>query len=161
MFFNSPRLFRPNRNGFAVQLAPEAQQWILALADRLEELLDTDSDDVRRLFPTAYVDDPERDAGYQILAREELADRRREAVGLMRQTVGQANWTDETLTAWMGIINDVRLVLGTRLDIGEDDDEFDFEGPEGELHLMYHQLGYILHEIVESLTTTLPPVDED
>ena len=67
------------------------------LADQLEQSLDVDTDDTDRLFPTAYPDDPELDAGYQILAREQLIDSRREAIELMRTSadsdvVYRANW---------------------------------------------------------------------
>jgi hypothetical protein len=159
--FGRRRLFKATGAGFAVRLAPEAQEWVLELADQLEGLLETDEDDVRRLFPTAYADDPEREAGYQVLSRQGLIDRRREAIAMMRETVDREVWTEEQLTAWMGIVNDLRLVLGTRLDVSEDDQEIDFSAPEAANHVAYHQLGYLLGEIVEALTTTLPPPEED
>lgn len=159
--FGRRRLFKATNGGFSVKLAPEAQEWVVELADQLEELLETDDDDVRRLFPTAYPDDPERDAGYQILSRQGLIDGRREAIAKMKQTVEQQFWTEEQLTAWMGIINDLRLVLGTRLDVSEDDQEIDFSAPQATSQLAYHQLGYLLGEIVEALTTTLPPPEDD
>lgn len=133
----------------------------MELADQLEELLETDEEDVRRLFPTAYPDDPEREAGYQILSRQGLIDGRREAIAMMKATVDQEVWTEEQLTAWMGTVNDLRLVLGTRLDVSEEDQEIDFNAPQAVSHLAYHQLGYLLGEIVEALTTTLPPPEDD
>lgn len=160
MIFGRPRLFRPSRGGFTVRMAAEAQEWVVHLADQLEDLLDGDADDVRRLFPTAYPDDAERDAGYQILARQQLIDRRREAIAMMKATVDRDVWTEGELTAWMGIINDLRLVLGTRLDVSEDDQEIDFEAPNAEVFLAYHQLGHLLGEIVDALSTALPPPED-
>ncbi|MCP3992717.1 MAG: DUF2017 family protein [Actinomycetia bacterium] len=154
-------MFRATTDGFAVELVPEVREWVIDLADQLESLLESDDSDLRRLFPTAYPDDPERDAGYQILARQGLIDGRREAITMMRDTVDLKVWTEDQLTAWMGVINDLRLVLGTKLDVGEDDDDIDFEIPEATGHLVYHQLGYLLGEAVEALTTTLPPAKDD
>lgn len=159
--FGRRRLFKRTSGGFSVKLAPEAQEWVVELADQLDGLLESDDSDVRRLFPTAYPDDAERDAGYQILSRQGLIDERREAIAMMRETVDREVWTEEQLTAWMGIINDLRLVLGTRLDVSEEENDIDFEAPEATSQLVYHQLGYLLGEVVDALTTTLPPPDDD
>lgn len=159
--FRRPRLFAPiGDDEFRVSLAPEAREWLVDLADQLEELLTADTDDTRRLFPTAYPDDPERDAGYQILARQELIDSRAEAIGLMRASVEADTMTGDELSAWMRIVNDLRLVLGTRLDVSEDDERLDPDDPEYEARIVYHELGVVLSEIVDAMTTSLPPVDE-
>lgn len=162
MFFRrDPRLFRPVDGGFSVELAPEARAWIVDLATQLDELLDRDTDDLRRLFPTAYPDDAEREAGYQILSRHQLTDSRREAIALMQATATNDELSEEELAAWMGIVNDLRLVLGTRLDVSEEEVEIDESHPDAAAHLLYHQLGYLVSEIVDALTTSLPPVEDD
>ncbi len=160
-FFRRPRLFRRTRDGFAVELDPEIRVWVLGLAHQLSDLLDGDGEELTRLFPTAYPDDPERDAGYQILSRHQLIDSRREAIALMEETVEKSVLTEDELSAWMGIVNDLRLVLGTRLDVSEDDDEVDPDDPDAPLHLLYHQLGFLLGEIVDALTGALPPPRDD
>ncbi|MEM9134875.1 MAG: DUF2017 family protein [Actinomycetota bacterium] len=155
--FRRKRLFSAADDGFAVTLDPEVRQFVLSLARQLDELLELDVNETKRLFPTAYHDDPEREAGYQILARQQLIDSRREAISLIEATVDQDVLTEEELAAWMGIVNDLRLVLGTRLDVSEDDHDIDPEADDADLHLLYHQLGYLLSEIVDALTGTLPP----
>ena len=160
-FFRRQRLFEPaSDGGFSVNLTADARRWLVGMADQLEVLLTTDTDDTRRLFPTAYPDDPERDAGYQILARDELIDGRREAIELLRQSADADDVTADQLTAWMGIVNDLRLVLGTRLDVSEDDTDIDFDDPNVDAYIAYHELGLVLSEIVDALTTTLPPPDD-
>ena len=161
IFGRRPRLFRAVADGFAVELAPEARAWMVELASQLSVMLEADSEELRRLFPTAYPDDPELDAGYQILARQQLIDSRREAIALMQETVSQDLLSEEELSAWMSIINDLRLVLGTRLDVSEDDHDVDPDDPDVEAHMLYHQLGYVLSEIVDALTGTLPPPTDD
>ena len=68
----------------------------------------------------------------------------------------------------MHVVNDVRLVLGTRLDVSEDSDlDVDPEHPDHTLHVLYHELGMILSEIVDALMNALDddpdrgPVDDD
>jgi hypothetical protein len=164
VLFGRRRMFRPTGQGFAVGLDPDARRWVIDLAEQLDELLDSGADgtELRRLFPTAYADDPERDAGYQILARQQLIDSRREAIAMMKASATQSVWTEDDLSAWLGIVNDLRLVLGTQLDVSEDDDlDIDPATPEAAAHLVYHQLGYLLSEIVDALTTVLPPPSDD
>ena len=159
--FRRKRLFAAAGDGFDVHLDDEVRPWVLSLAKQLDDLLDADADELRRLFPTAYPDDPERDAGYQILARQELIDSRREAITLMEETVAKPTLSEDELSAWMGIVNDLRLVIGTRLDVSEEDHDIDPDHPDATLHLLYHQLGYLLSEIVDALTGALPPPSDD
>lgn len=160
--FRRQKIFAPRKDGrFDVNLVDEAKQGILSLAGELEELQTTDRPETRRLFPTAYPDDPERDAGYQIFARDELIEKRRAAVDIMRSTVDADVLTAEELGAWMGVLNDLRLVLGTMLDVSEDDDEIDVDSQDAESRLLYHSLGELVHGMVEALTTSLPEPGPD
>ena len=159
--FRRQRMFVPKGDDrFEVKLSPEAVQGILSLAEELEELQSTDRPETRRLFPTAYPDDPERDAGYQIFARDQLISKRREAVAIIRKTATAQELTGEELGAWMGVLNDLRLVLGTMLDVSEDDYEIDMESPDADSRLLYGYLGEVVHHMVEALTTALPEPDE-
>ena len=65
---------------------------------------------------------------------------------------------EEQLVAWMGSINDIRLVLGTRLDVTEDDrgNEVPDDHPDAQLHAVYHYLGWLEEQIVEALAEGLP-----
>lgn len=161
--FRRQRMFVPKGDDrFEVKLSPEAVQGILSLAEELEELQSTDRPETRRLFPTAYPDDPERDAGYQVFARDQLIEKRREAVAIIRKTATAQTLTAEELGAWMGVLNDLRLVLGTMLDVSEDDYEIDMESPDADSRLLYGYLGEVVHHMVEALTTALPePEDSD
>lgn len=154
--FRPRKPFRARSDGtFRVDLPEETRQVILDLAESLEELVSQDLPEIRRLFPTAYPDDPERDAGYQVFARDQLVAQRVQAAETIRATVDNSTLTSEEFSTWMGAVNDARLVLGTRLDVSEDD-ELDLSQPDFELHLLYHQLGVVLHYMVEAMTGTLP-----
>lgn len=160
--FRRQRLFSPTGDGrFRVNLAPETRQTIVDLAEQLDEIQTTDRPETTRLFPTAYPDDPEKDAGYQVFARDELIGKRRMAVEIIRQTAEAEILTEDELASWMGVLNDLRLVLGTILDVSEDDDRIDPTAPDAQGHLLYGFLGELVHYIVEALTTALPEPEPD
>lgn len=150
---------RRRKDGTYIQGLHESIPTLLVdLGNQLDDMLDSDLPELRRLFPTAYANDEERDAGYQILARSTLTDQRRAAIETVRRTADSEVLTEDELTDWMALTNDLRLVLGTRLDVSEDDDgsTFDPDTPEAHLLEIYHLLSVILHEIVTALSSGLP-----
>ncbi len=139
---------------------------ISIMAGQLDAVLDEDLPELRRLHPTAYSQDAEKDAGYQILARDQLTDGRRAAIDTVQGTADQDQLTDEEINCWIRVINDLRLVLGTRLDVSEDDEnsllrDLDPEATEAEqaefeLRQMYDVLGSVQWEMVEAMMKGLP-----
>ena len=136
------------------------------LLDELRALLTADDADpaaaqtsplLRRLFPTAYPDDEEKEAEYQRLMREELVTSRVvqiDAVAEMLRADEKAHLDEGQVIALMQSVNAVRVVLGTMLDVGEDDeigtgtvgDEFEAE------RQLYAFLSWLLDWIVRSLS---------
>ena len=161
------RTFQLQSDGtFAVNLDPETRQFLVGLANSVEQVVDRDIPETKRLFPTAYPHDAEKNAGYQIFARDQLIEQRREAAALLRETVENDVLTEEELSQWLGIVNDARLVLGTSLDVSEDDeidfDEGDIDDPNFDLRLLYEQLGFLVDRMVTALTGALPePTDPE
>jgi hypothetical protein len=154
MFGFGRRIRRTSPTTFALKLPDDERAILRNVVPQLGELLSGDLADpsLRRLFPTAYAQDPERDREYHALVRDELADRRRASVELVLATVDATELTEEQLTAWMHAVNDLRLVLGTRLDVSEDTEpEPDPDDPEGPLLVLYGYLGYLLDSIVTAL----------
>jgi hypothetical protein len=146
------RLIRPlGRDRYRINLPPALRELLPVVAGELDVLLDTDDPSLRRLFPTAYAQDPERDAEYQLLARDRLVDRRRAAIADLIATADADEVTGSQLAAWMTVINDLRLVLGTQLDVSEDDQDTDPDSPQAPAMELYRLLGYLLEEIVEAL----------
>jgi len=154
------RLVRRRSDGTFTQSFPDfVVDLLVQLAEQLDEVVDSDSPDVQRLFPTAYPHDPEKDAGYQILARDELVEGRRQAIATVRRTAEQQVLSEEELMDWMAVTNDLRLVIGTRLDVSEDDpmlNSEDGDTPEAQLRQVYELLGGVLNEIVDGLSKALP-----
>ena len=59
------------------------------------------------------------------------------ALDTLSKTADATELSEEQLDAWVRALNDIRLWLGTLLDITEDEPD---EGPEDPPHLLYHLL---------------------
>ncbi|MDH3292728.1 MAG: DUF2017 domain-containing protein [Acidimicrobiia bacterium] len=159
--FRRPKPFEALADGtFRVRLTPDVRRFLVRLGDEIGEIVTLDIPETRRLFPTAYPNDPDKDAGYRILARDGLVDQRQTAADTLRATADNEILTEDELAQWMSVINDARLVLGTRLDVSEDD-EPDLDDPDIGLYLIYDELGYLLDSIVKVMVTALPEPDDD
>jgi hypothetical protein len=124
---------------------------------REQLLASTDDPSVRRLFPPAYPDDAERDAGYQVLTRDELLEHKLAALDTVEATLDGGQLDDAAMTAWMTTLNSLRLVLGTRLDAGEEPPRLDEDDPLAPAYAVYEYLGWVLSQVVDALSADLPP----
>ncbi len=79
--------------------------------------------------PTAYHDDPDRDQEYQLLARDELLAGRLASLDLLGSLAEVDELDADGASTILRAINDVRLVIGTILDVSEDDGSFDPDDP--------------------------------
>jgi hypothetical protein len=138
---------------YAVRLADDERAALGSLVDQLRTLLTATTDDpnVRRLFPTAYNDDVERDREYQQLARDELLTRRLASLDVVTASLDATELDEAQLSAWMGGVNDLRLVLGTTLDVSEDGRPPSADDPEAPTYAVYAYLTEVLDGIVEAL----------
>jgi hypothetical protein len=108
---------------------------------------------MRRLFPSAYADDAARDAEYREMVHDDLLAARLGALDVVEATVGASNVDEAQLLAWMGAINDLRLVLGTRLDVSEETAfDADPEDPDAPALAVYQYLSFLLESIVDALS---------
>ncbi len=159
--FPRRRIQRVAADRYRITLPDTEQALLRSLVPQLRDLLTTDDPSLTRLFPTAYANDPERDAGYHALVRDELLEKRFATLDLLEETLDagadKREVDGETLSAWMRGLNDLRLVLGTRLDVGEDDDpaDLDPDDPESAAWSIYHYLGMLLSLIVDALAEDL------
>ena len=122
-----------------------------------------------RLAPPAYVEEPEHEEEYRRFMGDDLRQRQLAALAVMSETAGADRLTDEQAQGWLSALNSLRLVLGTQLDVGEDDDaafagEDDDPDPDdvraGALQL-YRYLSMLLDELVTALAEGLPEVEDE
>ena len=77
-----------------------------------------------RLFPDAYGDDPEAAAEFRRYTETSLRERKlsdaRRAMATLEDPGTERRLEGPEVAAWLGALNDLRLALGTRLDVQED-----------------------------------------
>jgi len=153
------------RGGYRLNLDADERGVLAGMVGQLRDLLVTappDSPQLRRLFPTAYPTDPEKDAEYQRLMREELVGSRLAAIETVLAALApgerSAPMLDaEQLAQLLTSLNALRLVLGTICDVGEDDDLADIT-PDDPLfgeHHAYGYLSYLVDAAVRALSQDL------
>ena len=153
MVLDRRRVKRTRAGSFQLRLPPEERDLLRTLPGQLRELLETDDPSLRRLFPPAYVDEPELEEEYRRLMADDLVRRRQAALDIVEETIDAEQVDEEQLTAWMGAINDLRLVLGTRLDVSEDMDieALEDDDPLTPAFALYGYLGWLQEQIVAAL----------
>ena len=143
--------FRRTSGGtYVVALGDTDRKLLGDLVVQLRSLITTDSPALARLFPPAYGDDEERNQGYAALAGAELVERRLAALDLVQSTLEAEELTEEELSTWMRSLNDVRLVLGTILDVDEEHEPSE-DGDLVPMYATYEYLGYLLERVVQAL----------
>ena len=70
----------------------------------------------------------------------------------MEASLGAKVLDPDQVTAWVQAINQIRLVLGTRLDVDEDDAEFDPDAPDAAARAVYAYLALLLDQFVDALS---------
>jgi Domain of unknown function (DUF2017) len=148
-----PRPIEPDREGgFRLRLSDGERELLRRLPGELRALLDSERDDpgLRRLFPPAYERDEEGEDEYRSLMGDELLEGRRAALRLVEETAGRDRLTAAELDGWLRALNDLRLVLGTRLDVTEEmyDAELDPAHPQAYELSVYAYLSWLQEQFV-------------
>jgi hypothetical protein len=144
------RIHRTRRGEIRLRLPEEEQTLLRGIAASTRALLDEDGDDaaLRRLFPAAY-DDPELEQEYRELTGGQLAAGRDQALQHLEATVDREVLTAEDADLWLRALNDVRLVLGTRLDVTEDLDwDVSPQDPRAPELALYAYVSWIQEQLV-------------
>jgi Domain of unknown function (DUF2017) len=150
-----------------VRLAPDEVAILRGLPDQLRSVLGEGGDEPvnQRLFPPAYLDvaDIEHDTEYHRLMHDDLVKEKLASLDLVTDTLARGStsfrrWTveltDEEATAWLAVLNDLRLALGVRLDITEDfDGDVDDTDPRAPALRLLSYLGWLEEQLLVALQT--------
>ena len=131
-----------------IRLEEEERLMLVDLAGQFRSVVADDHDPgLRRLYPIAYPNNPDWDADYASLVHDDLVRLRLEAADTVEATAGSPSLADDELADWMQVLNGLRLLLGTRLDISEED-QFDPEADDAPARALLAWLGFLLEEAV-------------
>ncbi len=166
-----PPIFATTKGGattWTLNIGEDEQAVVADLLGQLRTLLNSDADPdsptsplLDRLFPNAYTaeEDAEKEAEYQRLMREELVASRLHQIEAVAGYIasGEEQKLDEgQVIALMQSVNAVRVVLGTMLNVTDEDDDLldgvSDEDDEFEIERrLYAFLSWLLDWIVRSL----------
>jgi uncharacterized protein DUF2017 len=151
------RPIRRTRDGsYQLRLSEPEQELLRTLPGELEALLDAPQNpDLRRLFPAAYEDAGAQDE-YVRLVGGELDSGRRRALATIRETAGRKLLTAEEAESWLTGLNALRLVLGTQLDVSEDQPpRVDPSSPRAYESAVYLYLSSLQEQLVAAMAEAL------
>jgi hypothetical protein len=168
----SGRFERQRDGGLKVTLNELERDLLRSLPDELRGLYTgaDSADPVRsRLFPRAYLDPTAEDAEqeWRDLVEPELIRGRLAALEQLAASVDAAGsgtgevsvvLSEEDEAAWLGVLNDARLAIGTRLGVTEDTEyaDLDPDDPRSGPLAAYAWLTYLQGDLIESLLAELP-----
>jgi hypothetical protein len=154
--------FRSRGGEVVAGLDPAEAGIVGLLLDQLEQLLDADADDVAgdpvmaRLLPAGHRGDPELAADYRDLTESSLRSGKADDLATVRATLpdggGEVRLDADQAGAWLRTTNDLRLALGTRLDITEDTEPpEEVTGDQDQQLAVYYWLTALQGSLVDAL----------
>ena len=164
--------FKGGHAGSIVLTFDEPEVGLLREVPRqLRMLYESDAGDPARdrLFPRAYLDPTEEEAEQQwaALMHPELLRQRLEGLDALLATLDagevkgkrlRVTLVPDDVTMWLAVLNDARLAFGTRLEISDDDDVYEFrpDDPLAAERAAYVWLTNLQGALVEVMLGTLP-----
>jgi hypothetical protein len=151
-------LFTRSRGGHVLHLGQDERALLSRLLGELREVVtDPDRGEMgRRLFPVVHPEHADQEAEYQRLMREELVTSRLAALDAVDAVLGRDGRTvtldDAEMASLVQSVNALRLVLGTALDVTEDDE---IERPDrlaSPQYQLYAYLSWVLDAAVHELS---------
>jgi Domain of unknown function (DUF2017) len=156
------RPFRRKGDEVVARLEPAEAHIVALLLDQLEQLLTADSTDVSgdpvitRLLPEGHRGDAQVSADFREMTEAALRAGKADDLATVRATLppdgGTVRLDRDQAAAWLRTSNDLRLALGTRLDVSEDTEPpEDLGSDEGQQLAVYYWLTGLQGSLVDAL----------
>lgn len=149
--------FQRKRDGVHLGLVDHERRLIGDLARQVAGLLregDPSDPAVARLVPDGYTGDDEAAAEFRRLTADDLTEAKVRNAELLLETLGQdrkAVLTPEAEQAWLRSLNDIRLTLGSRLEVTADGFAASSDPQVLLMRDVYDWLGYVQEALVRAL----------
>jgi hypothetical protein len=151
--------------GIRVVLTPDEHAALAALPAQLRPLIDGQAEGdlaeaVRgRLFPAAY-DDPELEEEYRSLAGDDLVEGRLDQLDVFAASLAatrpargrvRIDLDPAAAAAWLAVVNDTRLILGSLLGITSEDEWEGGPDPDDDASVLLWYLGWLEEGLVAAM----------
>jgi len=156
-----PKVVTRSGAGFTLHLNADERAVVVQLLTELKGMQhDPDAAEaLTRLFPVVHPNDADQEAEYQRLMRDELTTSRTAAietvVRVLERPGRKVSLDSDEMHAFLRAVNSVRLVLGTVLEVSDDEDEVPEELLESPEYGLYGYLSYVLDASVRLLSGDL------
>jgi hypothetical protein len=156
-----PRVRRIGPGQYELRIPRAHREILRSLPGQLRSVLDSDHPGLRRFFPPAYPDDPVRAAEYDAMVREELLAEKQKSLEIVEKTIDVDRLDAELMGAWLSALNDLRLFLGTSLDVTEEtyEEPIPNDDPNAQALAIFAYLGWLEELVVEAMAGDLPEVE--
>ncbi|MHB8245495.1 MAG: DUF2017 family protein [Acidimicrobiales bacterium] len=157
------RRIRPLRRerGCELNLPPEERKLLEMLPTELAGVLKSLNfteplpDNLRRLFPRAYLRDEDAERTYAESTHGELLDSHQMALTTLAQSAHATKLDEDQMAAWTTALNDLRLVLGSVLGV-TDNEAWVPQGAESSEVVIYQYLTLLQSELIDAMERWLP-----
>jgi len=154
----NPKIVTRHGDGFTLHIGTDERLVVAGLLTELRDMqTDPDAADaVARLFPVVHPTDPVEEEEWQRLMREELVTSRRAAIDTVVEVLQRPGRkipvSADEMHVFVQAVNSIRLVLGTVLEVAEDEDEVPPELLESPEYALYGYLSFVLDASVRVLS---------
>jgi hypothetical protein len=155
-----PEFVWAEEEGLRASFDGHERELLLGLLDEMEGLLEEPrrGDIVdQRLFPDAYDDEKDAEAFHELVGNE-LREGKRLAVRTVKDRLKgrgaiEMSIPEDEIEAWLTALTDLRLAIGTRLDVSEEmmGADIDPEDPVGAALSVLHWLGWLQESILAEI----------
>jgi Domain of unknown function (DUF2017) len=150
------KLVRNHRDGFELRLDDTERDLLRSVIGELRTLLIAENPAtdpaVGRLFPPAYPDDLLQNLDFERTAGSGLLAERLKGLDEAEVALSAPRLSEDSLMALMRVVNDLRLVYGTRLDVTEESTYESFKDDRERMTFdLYLWLGWLIENIVGAL----------
>jgi uncharacterized protein DUF2017 len=157
--------FARRRDGsLDVTLTEPEVELLRSVVEQMSVVLEApeETSNTERLFPPAYLDDPDAQAEFARLMTDDLLEGKRRSLASVAATLERVEvkrggrrvrLSADEAQDWLAMLNDARLTLGTRLEITPEtyDSDIDPDSPDALAHEVFRYLGYVEEYLLEAL----------
>jgi hypothetical protein len=150
------RVKRTRRGDFLIRIPSTERALLRRLPEELRAVLGAEPAGdaaLRRLFPPATMDDPTINAEFERLTHDDLLAEKLAAAEVMERTIDAERLSEDELVAWLSVLNDLRLVLGVRIDVTEETTAADYASDDlrTESYSLYLYLTFLEDQVISAL----------
>jgi Domain of unknown function (DUF2017) len=147
---------RVGKDRYELRLGATERDAVRGCIEQLRTLLSSENpasdEGVARLFPPALSDDVIGNLEYERRHGDDLLLGKLRALDTVEATLTRDHLDEDELLAWLGSLNSIRLVVGTRLGVTEESTESDFRnGESAELFSLYGYLTWLQGWVIDAL----------